>query len=247
MRDMEGYSCSKCGGSGIYIEDNLAHKCSCMDEYMRVLRYREAGLPKKLGRFTFEGFDFRYYPRDEYPGDSMDKSYGRIAESTFKAAKKFASSNIKEAHGKGLLFYGNVGSGKTYLSSAIANYLLRKGQRVLFVIIPDLLDKIRASYSGETELSELELLRQAKNIPVLILDDLGVHNYTDWARNKIYTILNSRLIYEKPTVINTNLDLDAMEEHIGERTTSRIVELCDVHRLAVPRDIRHMKNLERRA
>jgi len=238
--------CKKCGGNGIYIKGNIAYKCDCKDKFLKELRYKKSQLPAKLQKYTFDSFDFKYYPDVEYPGDNKNRSYREIALNTFNAAKIFAESNTDGAHGKGLLFCGNVGSGKTFLSSAIANFLLEKGQGVLFVVVPDLLDEIRATYNRELEYSELELLQQARNIPVLILDDLGAHNYTEWAKNKIYSILNSRLNNELPTVINSNLTLEEMEEYLGERITSRIVELCDIYRLVVPKDIRHIKNLERR-
>ncbi|NLO89610.1 MAG: ATP-binding protein [Clostridia bacterium] len=238
--------CKKCDGNGIVIKGNVAYQCGCIKKRIMELKYQESRLPLKLQRYTFEKFDLKYYPQDEYPADSKNATYREIALNALEAAKKFAKKNSVSASGKGLFFCGNVGSGKTFLSSAIANYLLSKGQRVLFLVVPDLLDEIRATYNKEPETSELELLQHARNIPVLILDDLGAHNYTDWTRNKIYSILNSRLNNELPTVINSNLTLEEIEEYLGERITSRIVELCDIYRLFVPVDIRHIKNLERR-
>ncbi|HBT19997.1 MAG TPA: AAA family ATPase [Peptococcaceae bacterium] len=238
--------CTNCDGSGIVIKGNVAYKCSCTKQRVIEMKYKESRLPAKLQQHTFDKFELRYYPEDEYPDKNKAATYREIAINTLEAAKNFAKRNSVKAEGKGLFFCGNVGSGKTFLSSAIANYLLSKGQRVLFLVVPDLLDEIKASYNKEPETSEIELLQHARNIPVLILDDLGAHNYTDWTRNKIYSILNSRLNNELPTVINSNLTLEEIEEQLGERITSRIVELCDIYRLLVPKDIRHLKNLERR-
>lgn len=237
--------CPTCGGTGIYVKDEKAYKCRCVNEMVKNIRYENSQLPQKLQSVTFEDFDFKYFPEKQYPEGSKSKSYKQIAWHTFNAAKKFAFQNVNNAQGRGILFSGNVGSGKTFLSSAIANYLLQNGQSVLFVVVPDLLDRIRASYNKNSDFSELEILDRAGNVPVLILDDLGVHNYTEWAKNKIYSILNKRLNNEIPTVINSNLSLEEMEEHLGERTTSRIVEMCDIYRLIVPKDIRHIKNIER--
>lgn len=244
--NMQGERCSKCGGSGIYVRQNTAYKCNCANEANILNRYERSQLPLKLRGFSFEKFELKYYPNKEYPSDNNKKSYRKIAYDTFAAAKSFAEKNIREARGKGILLCGNVGSGKTYLSSAVANYLIQGGQEVLFVVVPDLLDEIRASYSGDTSFTEIELLRRARDVPVLILDDLGAHNYTDWSKNKIYSILNSRLNHELPVVINSNLVLEEMEFYLGERTTSRLVELCDTYRLIVPKDIRHIRHLERR-
>lgn len=238
--------CTSCGGTGLIVKDGLAFKCSCINQEDKSRRYRESRLPSKLRKASFEAFDLSYYPESVFV-DRSAKSYREVAQSTVMAAREFAEANVSGDRGKkGLFIYGNVGSGKTYLCSAIANYLLEQGKQVLFIVVPDLLDEIRASYGGDGEMSEIQVLRYANNAPVLILDDLGAHNYTEWARNKIYSIINNRLNNEKPTVINSNLNLGQIERYLGERTTSRIVELCDIYGLFVPKDIRHIKNLERR-
>ncbi|HHX95142.1 MAG TPA: ATP-binding protein [Clostridia bacterium] len=236
--------CEKCGDRGIYIENGVAFQCSCNRDLAKKRRYAASRLPVKLQDYTFDGFDFCYYPEGAFP-EKRKMSYREVAQSTFEAAQNFARNTILQSRGKGLFIYGNVGSGKTYLCSAIANYLLENGKEVLFIVVPDLLDEIRASYSGDSEYSEIQVLRYAINAPVLVLDDLGAHNYTEWARNKIYSIINNRLNNNMPTVINSNLNLGQIERYLGERTTSRIVELCDIYSLFVPKDIRHIKNMER--
>lgn len=237
--------CKKCGGTGIYIKEGMAFQCTCNQSLNRRRRYKASRLPLKFLDSTFEGFDLSYYPDTTFLGKT-GKTYREIAEVTFKAAEVFAEYCLDHTEGKGLFIFGNVGSGKTYLSSAIANFLLERGKEVLFIIVPDLLDEIKASYSGESEMSEIQVLRNAANSPILVLDDLGAHNYTEWTKNKIYSIINNRLNNNKPTVINSNLNLGQIERYLGERTTSRIVELCDIYSLFVPKDIRHIKNLERR-
>ena len=237
--------CKKCGGSGIYVKNGLAFQCNCLQDSADSRRYAASRLPSKLLNCNFEDFDLSLYP-ETVCTERSGKVYREVAKSALQAAKTFAEQNVKHAGGKGLFIYGNVGSGKTYLCSAIANYLLENGKGVLFIVVPDLLDEIRASYSGDSELSEIQVLRQATNAYVLILDDLGAHNYTEWAKNKIYSIINNRLNNNRPTIINSNLNLGQIERYLGERTTSRIVELCDIYGLFVPKDIRHIKNLERR-
>jgi len=75
-------------------------------------------------------------------------------------------------------------------------------------------------------------------VPLLILDDLGAHNYTDWTRNKLFSIINYRLNYMLPTIITTNINLEDLEHFLGERTTSRIIHMCHPYRLLVEVDIR---------
>jgi DNA replication protein DnaC len=134
-----------------------------------------------------------------------------------------------------------VGSGKTFLACCIANALLEKGCSVLFLVVPDLLDYLRSTYDsnrGPGEVTEQEILDTACKVPLLILDDLGAHNYTEWVRNKLYSILNFRLNHFLPVVITTNINLEDLEEYLGERTTSRIYQMCRPYRLLVDIDIR---------
>lgn len=237
--------CKKCGGYGVYIKGGLAFQCNCLFDLKVQKNYSNSRLPSKLLNNSFNKFEFSYYPENVFH-ERNGKSYREVARCTFEAAKAFAQQYSVDFRGKGLFISGNVGSGKTFLCSAIACYLLEKRIEVLFLVVPDLLDELRASYSSDSEVTETQVLLQATNAPVLILDDLGAHNYTEWTKNKIYTIINNRLNNDKPTIINSNLNLGQIEKYLGERTTSRIVEMCDIYGLFVPKDIRHMKNVERR-
>jgi DNA replication protein DnaC len=112
--------------------------------------------------------------------------------------------------------------------------------------VPDFLDELRATYhkgGEETDINEISLLNGARQVEVLILDDLGAHNYTPWTCNKLYSLLNYRMNYHLPVIITTNLDLLEIEKFLGKRTTSRILQMCNVYRLTVHKDIRYQKSL----
>jgi len=127
----------------------------------------------------------------------------------------------------------------TFENFELRYYLLERGHQALFLVVPDFLDEIRYSFDGKN--SESELIDTARSARVLILDDLGAHNYTAWTQNKLYTLLNYRLYNQLPTVINTNLELEELETFLGERTLSRIYQLCRIYRLVVAKDIRRLK------
>ncbi len=237
--------CSTCGGSGLVMRGSVAVQCSCVRDKKQKSNYAKAGLTPLMHSFTFDKFDFRYYAADK-TDEVKGISYAQTAKITFQAAKNFTKNFIHNPHQEGLLFSGPVGSGKTFLACCIANALLQQGIQVLFVVVPDWLDQIRASYDANTELNEQNLLSAAREVPVLILDDLGVHNYTEWTKNKLYSIINYRLNYQLPTIITTNLSVAQLSEYLGERTSSRIFQMCRIYRLLVDNNIRYVKRIEQK-
>jgi DNA replication protein DnaC len=116
-----------------------------------------------------------------------------------------------------LVLKGGYGCGKTHLAAAIANHCLERGQLALFVNAPDLLDHLRAAYSPNSEAGYDERFEMVRNASLLILDDLGTQSNTEWAQEKLYQIFNHRYNSRLPTVITTNLELEAIEIRIRSR------------------------------
>lgn len=123
-----------------------------------------------------------------------------------------------------LLFIGNYGSGKTHLAAAIANEALSRHIRLYFAVVPDLLDYLRATFDPNSEASYDQRFDMIRNVPLLVLDDLGTENAKPWAREKLYQIINHRYNAKLPTVITTNNDLDSLDGRIRSRLYDR--ELC---------------------
>ncbi|MEW6181919.1 MAG: ATP-binding protein [Bacillota bacterium] len=241
-----GDVCQECGNRGLILRGDAAVPCACVKEKAMRARFSLSQMSPLMRKHTFDRFDFRYYSRsrkDEDKGITFQES----AKRAYNAAKEFVTIFMKGEAGEGLIFTGQVGTGKSFLACCIANALLEAGKEVLFVVVPDFLDEIRATYDEESDvpLSEHELLGLARGTPLLILDDLGAFTYTDWARQKIYSILNHRLNHRLPVVITTNVALEELEEYLGARTTSRIIEICRPYRLMVENDIRAVRRHER--
>ena len=219
--------CDICEGRGIVVVDgNTAKRCNCMIRRQIINRFKNSKMSKSMLKMTFDKFNFNYY------GDNVF-----AAKKTVEAAKTFVKS-VAEGQADGLIITGLTGRGKTYLACCIANELLRKNINTLFCVVPDLLDQIKDTYNKGSEYSEMDLIDTAKEVAVLILDDLGAHQYTEWARSKLFTILNYRINHNLPTVITTNLSVEDVGEAIGDRAASRIIQLCQPYKLEADTDIR---------
>lgn len=239
--------CPKCRDRGLILRGEVAVPCECVKKSALLFRIAQAQLTPLMREYTFERFDFRYYSRTRKDG-AKGISYRESAQRAYDAAREFVALFLAGKATEGLIFTGPVGAGKTFLACCIANAVLLAGKEVLFVAVPDFLDEIRATYDdGVVEHSEHELLSIAKSVPLLILDDLGAFIYTEWARQKIYSILNHRLNHCLPVVVTTNVALEDLEEYLGERTTSRLIEMCRPYRLLVEHDIRFVRRQEKEA
>lgn len=240
-------SCPVCHDRGVIVRDRVAVPCRCLARRALVNRFRYSGLPGRLRECTFERFDFKYYSRS---GRQDRPSAYELARRAFQAARDFVQNFKRDPRLDGLLITGPVGSGKTFLAACITNSLLQDGFTVLFAVVPDLLDRLRATYDQSRApgaYTEQDIMDAAREVPLLVLDDLGAHNYTDWTRNRLYSILNYRLNHRLPVVITTNISLENLEAYLGERTTSRICQMCWSCRLDVELDIRVVQRREKLA
>ncbi|HGD2850010.1 TPA: ATP-binding protein [Streptococcus agalactiae] len=146
----------------------------------------------------------------------------------YKVAYNYAKSfeQMKEDN-VGLLFYGDVGSGKTYLACAIANELIEREQvKVKIMNLSQVINQIQKS---AFKLDSNEIIDNLSNIPLLILDDLGIERDTSYAREQVYNIINSRYLKGRPTIFTTNLSLEIIQnpniELEYQRIYSRILEM----------------------
>ncbi|AHF09902.1 ATP-binding protein [Dehalobacter restrictus] len=242
MNTESGAVCPLCGDRGIVLNGDTAAPCSCMEKKRIENSFKYARLSRELMNCRFEKFSLEYYRNANTQQDQEDYLN---AQKALRAAREFVKNVRTNPHEVGLLFTGSVGSGKTFLAASIANEILENNHKLLFLIVPDLLDELRATFSNKSENTEYDLLDIARTVPILILDDLGAHNYTEWSRNRIYSILNYRMNEQLPTVITTNLDFDEIDHYLGERTCSRLLQMCRIFRLSAPQDIRMQNYLKR--
>lgn len=140
-------------------------------------------------------------------------------------AKEF--KEMKEEN-VGLLLFGPVGSGKSYLASCIANYLMEN--EMISVKMRNFSEIINELQTGGFNLDRNKYIDSFTNAPLLILDDLGIERDTSYAKEQVYNVINSRYLKQKPTIITTNLPwkhiLNSNESMEYQRIYSRIVEMC---------------------
>ncbi len=170
---------------------------------------------------TFATFSDR---RDEgLPPDEV-----RSLEKAVKASLAFA------ARPRGwLVLTGPYGSGKTHLAAAIANSLADKGNPPLFIMVADLLDHLRATFSPTSNVSYDRRFDEVRTAALLILDDLGAQSASPWAKEKLHQLFSYRYNAELPTVITIAVE---MLESIDERLRVRLLDerLCTICPITAP-------------
>jgi len=165
----------------------------------------QTGLELELLRnMTFDNFDHK---RMELPLEQRQN-----LRQAFNLAVEFARS--PEGW---LIFQGVNGCGKTHLAAAIANHRLAQGKPAFFVVVPDLLDHLRSTFSPDSKISYDEFSEKLKETPLLILDDFGEQSATPWAQEKLYQLINYRYNARLPMVVTTCLSLEDFETRISSR------------------------------
>jgi DNA replication protein DnaC len=210
--------CPICKGKGFLVYDvppghpdfNKAVPCRCTQA--RLAAEQVHGLRRVSNLGALERMTF----------DTFQPEGTRLPEATRSELRQAYEWSLDYARNPvgWLILLGGYGVGKTHLAAAIANYQVALGHPVLFVIVPDLLDHLRAAFGPSSETGLDERLEAIREVPLLVLDDLGAHNSTPWAQEKLFQIINHRYNSRLPTVITTNQRL----EEIDPRIASRLVD-----------------------
>jgi len=220
----------------------VAEPCECRHEQRVAKLLERARIPRRYSNCTLKNFETSF--RGSH--DSL-----RLA---FLQADKFVTAYPIDTEGKGLLFTGTAGVGKTHLGVGLLHALItERGAQALFCDYRELLKEIQESYNPSTRTTELQVLRPVFQVEVLMIDDLGYIKPTEWVWDTVAVILNSRYNAKKTTIITTNypnlppklfrsqeepkisrqqrLADEAMREEtlgdrIGDRMWSRLAEMC---------------------
>jgi len=162
-------------------------------------------------------------------------------EELFRLGMDFVFNYQKDVYKKGMFLYGSMGSGKTYAMCAIANELAKRGVGCAVVYFPELIAQIKASFNTEATNAGDAIVKKLKDVPVLMLDDIGSESVTSWMRDEILgRILNHRMMHELSTFFTSNFSFAQLQSHYEQTTrneyepvkATRILER--IKALAVP-------------
>ena len=168
------------------------------------------------------------------PAKYFGKTFADYEVTTCNArAVKMAKWFVKDMPKCWLYHYGECGTGKTFLAAIVAQQWLQNGKSVVFGDVPALLKLIKDTFDGEG--STQKVLERFGNCDLLVLDDLGAGQITEWNVGQLYEIINARYNENKHVMITSNYDLDGLEARLkskdsfsAKRIISRISEMCEV-------------------
>lgn len=203
-----------CDGSGwILGPEDIARPCGCRE--------------RKIAKAKSHGVSSVIPAR--YRGVSFDRPpVTQINDAVVSQVREYCD-RLEESldSGRGLWFFGNSGTGKTTLAMLVSKLTLEAGRTAAIYSMPQLLSRIRQTFDSlPGEESYLDLFGQLTSVDLLHLDDLGSENRTEWVLEQLYALINERYEAERSLVVTTNLTAEQLEEQIGERVVSRLVEMC---------------------
>jgi DNA replication protein DnaC len=212
--NVQEWRCPKCGGDGFLLADSGdAVACEC--RAARVRRARSMGSSSAIPR--------------KYRGVSFDRApVTTLSPDVVRPVRTFVRDLDQNlGAGRGLWFMGDVGTGKTTLAMLISKAAIDKGCTVAIYSVPHLLAEIRDTYDRDPgERSYMDFFNRLVAVDLLHLEDLGTEKRTDWVLEQLYSLINERYEQQRSIMVTTNLGVKDLEDQIGARTVSRIVEMC---------------------
>lgn len=211
------YSCQKCSDTGYYEDNGRTLVCQCLKQELIACACEDLNRTAPLSLSTFDSFSLEGYDKNSDPSTGI-VPYQHM-EKILKYCKSYAYNFTPDA--ESILMKGHTGLGKTHLSLAIANEVIKRGYGVIYVSAPALLQKLEKEYFSRTD-SDISSTDMLTECDLLIIDDLGTEFKTQFSVSQIYNIFNSRVLQHKPVIISTNLTMQELESAYSNRFVSRI-------------------------
>ncbi len=208
------YTCEKCRDKGTLD----GRWCDCFTKLLNVAASEELNASSPLKLCTFESFDLSLYPETTDP--LIGEKQRTVMEMNLRDCVNFAENF--NGSGYGLLMLGNTGLGKTHLSLAVANTVIKKGYSVVYNSTPELMRQLDKEFFGRADTDTMQLITSCD---LLILDDLGAETRSDRYISMLYEIVNSRQNRQLPMIVNSNLAVEEIKNRYQDRIWSRLFSL----------------------
>lgn len=218
------YKCKSCNDTG-YINNTIM--CNCLKQELFNLSYNKSNLTnlekENFSNFKFDKYssqiDLKKYKVNISPRDNIKNILSIVKD----FISKFDSEDTKN-----LLFTGNTGLGKTFISNCIANEVLKQNKTVLYQTAPIMLDTI---IDYRFNKNDGTIYNNILSADLLIIDDLGTETINNMKFTELFTIINSRLLSPNiKTIISTNLDANELFSRYDERLVSRFASFYNICR-----------------
>lgn len=210
----ERYTCPKCRDTG-YI---MGQPCACLEELYQSESVKELSASLDIENQCFEKFDLSYYNGVYCDGISARDIMSTIFETCRQFSANFCPGSMN------LLFRGGTGLGKTFLSACVAGAVSAKGFSVIYDTAVSLLSSFEDQKFDRSELGEAagNRVNRCLSCDLLIIDDLGTELTTGFTQSALYTLINTRLVNGKKTIISTNLSELDMQRRYTPQINSRL-------------------------
>jgi DNA replication protein DnaC len=219
-----------CDGSGFVFDEarRRARPCSCRPQ--RLARRRASAIAGRIPKA------FREVSFDREPVLSIERANPHVVRAV-RAFTRAIDENL--AAGRGIWFAGEVGTGKTTLAMLVSKHAMEADRTVAIYSLPRLLAMLRETFRDDSPFSLSDLVERLCSVDLLHIDDVGAEQSSAWVLEQLYTVINTRYEDRRSVVLTTNLidpqpagdDAEAkpdarLREQIGDRTVSRLYEMC---------------------
>lgn len=224
------YSCPLCQDTGyITSENGLKQKCSCFRLREISIIYSQSHIQELVERENFSTLSTKYYHGEDL----------QHFESAVILCREFVKNFNKDY--RNILFYGTVGTGKSFLSGCIAKELMDAGHSVIYFSASGFFELFaRYSFDYRENAAYQDFCEDIYGCDLLIIDDLGTEITNAFVSSQLFSCLNERSLRKKPLIISTNLILEEISGRYSDRIFSRITSSFDLCKLTGP-DIRIIK------
>lgn len=210
----DNFDCNECNDTGFV---SSGQKCRCFKQQLITKAYNMSNLARVLKKENFQSFNLDLFSDQPFDGQVLTPKQNMM--DILNVSEGFVF-NFDEDNEDNLLFYGETGLGKTFLTNCIAKALLDRGKIVIYQTsfkLLEILEELRFKNNNDKE--KYNLLFDAD---LLIIDDLGTEMTNTFTNSEIFNIINSRLLSNKKTIVSTNLSPKEMMDRYDDRIFSRL-------------------------